>query len=421
MRKFWIIALDVYKKNVKSISFLLLILMPFLLMGIMYLATSFAGKMNDVNTIGVVSDDQNITANFVTLSNDAQAFESYDSEEGAQAALKEEEIDAYLTITNQAGEISAVLYSSSGLGNTLEASLQQYLASFQTQYRASQLNLTPDEVASLNQPAELTTQKVSFSGDQMEIGKDNSGVQYAISYITTIILFIFIMTYSQIIAQEIASEKGTRIMEVLLSSTKAQIHFHGKIVGILLVALTQLVVYVIAFVVAYFQFKDTAMIQAFIADYSLDSFFGPFLWYTILYILMGIYIYAVLSALSGSLVNKAEDTSKAIQPVIYLSLVGYMIGLIMGAADPNNIVIRVASYIPFVSSYIMPVRLANDTVTNSGVMLSLGILLLSSVALVIFSTKLYKSNVLVYSEGGVWSSLKQSVSIMKNENKKKVV
>ncbi len=51
----------------------------------------------------------------------------------------------------------------------------------------------------------------------MTVGEDNSDVQYVVSYVATIILFIIILTYAQIIAQEIASEKGTRIMEVILS------------------------------------------------------------------------------------------------------------------------------------------------------------------------------------------------------------
>ena len=77
----------------------------------------------------------------------------------------------------------------------------------------------------------------------MTVGEDNSTVQYVVSYVATIVLFIIILTYAQIIAQEIASEKGTRIMEVILSSTTAQKHFYGKLTGVLLVALTQMALY----------------------------------------------------------------------------------------------------------------------------------------------------------------------------------
>lgn len=93
-------------------------------------------------------------------------------------------------------------------------------------------------------------------------------------------------------------------------------------------------------------------------------------------------------------------------------------GLILGASDPNNIVIRITSYIPFLSSYVMPIRLANDTVGLGGAWISLILLLLITFFLTVVSANMYKSNVLVYSEGGIWSSLKQSISIMRNERKK---
>ena len=134
----------------------------------------------------------------------------------------------------------------------------------------------------------------------------------------------------------------------------------------------------------------------------------------------GILIFAVLAALCGSLVNKAEDTAKAILPVTYLSLGGYMLGLILGASDPNNIVIRITSYIPFLSSYIMPVRLANGNGRcewSDG--LTCHIDRSHFFVLMFLSANMYKSNVLVYSEGGLWSSLKQSISIMKMNAKKR--
>ena len=123
-------------------------------------------------------------------------------------------------------------------------------------------------------------------------------------------------------------------------------------------------------------------------------------------------IYAVLAALCGSLVSKVEDVSKAILPVTYLSLAGYMIGLSLGMANPDHLVIRVTSFIPFFSSYTMPIRLANNFVSTGEVLLSLMILVLSIVGLIIFSERMYKANVLVYNDNGIFAALKQSVSLM---------
>ena len=403
MRKFWIITKDVYLKNVKSISFLIMILVPFIMLGIIYVAGNFAQQNSDVNKIGVLADNEQISQQLSQVKTDDFEFKAVDSEE----------------VSTENDKINGMLYSENSLGQSTQLLIQQQLTGLQSMLRASELGISPEEVASLSQQASLTRQKVNFdSKGKMSVGEDNSTVQYVVSYVATIVLFIIILTYAQIIAQEIATEKGTRIMEVILSSTTAQKHFYGKLTGVLLVALTQMALYGIIFGVGYNQFKDMEMVKNILDGISLDNLIGPFLWYSLLFMIFGILIFSVLAALCGSLVNKAEDTAKAILPVTYLSLGGYMLGLILGASDPNNIVIRITSYIPFLSSYIMPVRLANETVGMGGALISLLVLVAVTFLLMILSANMYKSNVLVYSEGGLWSSLKQSISIMRNERKK---
>ncbi|MGL9771921.1 ABC transporter permease [Enterococcus sp. DIV0996a] len=420
MGKFWIITKDVYLKNVKSISFIIMILVPFVLMGVIYLAGNFAQQNSETDKIGVIAEDQQITDYLSQSDMGDFHFEAFSSEDEAKSKLSDEKIDAYMVVTTDNGEVSGELFSENSLGQATQLLIQQQLTGIQSMMRASSLGISPEEVAALSQPAGFSRQKVSFDANgEMTIGEDNSAVQYAVSYVATIILFIIILTYAQIIAQEIASEKGTRIMEVILSSTTAQKHFYGKLTGVLLVAVTQMALYGIIFAVGFNQFKDMEIVKSVLDGISLDSIFGPFLWYSLLFMFFGILIYAVLAALCGSLVNKAEDTAKAILPVTYLSLGGYMLGLILGASDPNNIVIRITSYIPFLSSYIMPIRLANETVEISGVLISLIVLVIITFVLMFMSANMYKSNVLVYSEGGIWTSLKQSISIMRNERKKK--
>lgn len=420
MGKFWIITKDVYLKNVKSISFIIMILVPFVLMGVIYLAGNFAQQNSETDKIGVIAEDQQITDYLSQSDMGDFHFEAFSSEDEAKSKLSDEKIDAYMVVTTDNGEVSGELFSENSLGQATQLLIQQQLTGLQSMMRASSLGISPEEVAALSQPAGFSRQKVSFDANgEMTIGEDNSAVQYAVSYVATIILFIIILTYAQIIAQEIASEKGTRIMEVILSSTTAQKHFYGKLTGVLLVAVTQMALYGIIFAVGFNQFKDMEIVKSVLDGISLDSIFEPFLWYSLLFMFFGILIYAVLAALCGSLVNKAEDTAKAILPVTYLSLGGYMLGLILGASDPNNIVIRITSYIPFLSSYIMPIRLANETVEISGVLISLIVLVIITFVLMFMSANMYKSNVLVYSEGGIWTSLKQSISIMRNERKKK--
>lgn len=416
MSKFWVIALDVFKKNVKSISFLIMILIPFIALGIIYLVGIFTDGMNSADKIAVYANEPAIAQTIAAQKNEDYQFEVVDSEEAGKKQLADEKVDAFLIVTSEADSIKGELLSESSMGQTTELTVQQLLSGLQASGRAAALGLNQEQVASLSEPANFSKQKVSFTEDgKMELGEDNSSIQYIVSYVGTIILFMFILTYAQIIAQEIASEKGTRIMEVILSSTRAQVHFYAKLTGVIMVALAQLLAYAGIFAISYYWIKDISMVKDVLANFSIDGLFGPFLIYSVIFVLLGILIYSVLSALCGSLVNKAEDTAKAIIPVTYLSLAGYMLGLILGGTDPNNIILRVTSYIPFLSSFIMPVRLANDTVGIGGAAVSVAILAVSTLALMLISARMYKSNVLIYNDNGILASLKQSFVLMKNE------
>lgn len=419
MSKMGIIIKDVYKKNVKSTAFLIMILAPFLLMGIFYLSQYFFGDANDINKIGIISDQPAIAEQLAETKNDDYKFKVITSDKKAQAQLEDKKIDAYLDLKMGSDQVSGKLYSKTSLGTSTEMQLQQILSSMQANIRASQLNLTTAQVQKVMEPAKFESTKVIFENGKMKNDGWDSGTQFILSFLTTIIMFVFIVSYSSIIAQEIASEKGTRIMEVLLSSMKAKTHYYGKLLGVLLVALTQLLIYGVAIVLGYRQFKDMDMVKDLLSNVSIKALLGSGAFVIITFMLVGLFLYAVLSALCGSLVSKPEDTAKAIQPVTYLSMIGYMLSLILGTSDPTNVIIKVTSYIPFLSSYSMPLRLASGTVALSSAFVSLAILVLFTIFLTLFSAQLYKSNVLVYSEGGTWSALKQSISIMQNDRKKK--
>ncbi len=419
MAKYWIITKDVYKKNVKSLSFFVMLVIPFIAVGVFY----FIGKMSETTIetekIGVVITEQADEIGTIWQNTNTSAPIILSQAEG-EKQLKAKEIDGLLLITSEADALSAELLSEESLSQSTMLTVQQKLNQFQSIVRASELGLTQEEVTRLNQAVPLETKSVRFTQNgALETGKDLGAIRMVLSFASTILLFFFIITYASIIAQEIASEKGTRIMEVILSSVSASSHFYGKLTGILLVALTQLVVYGIGAGITFIWFKDNPLILGFFNEYSLASILNGFFSYTLIYLLFGIFIYAVLAALCGSLVSKVEDVSKAILPVTYLSLAGYMIGLSVGAMNPDHLIVRVSSFIPFLSSYTMPIRLAYGSVSSNQVFVSLFLLLLSIFILVVFSSKMYKANVLIYNDNGIWAALKQSFSLMKYQNNHK--
>ncbi|MHC5229072.1 ABC transporter permease [Enterococcus sp. LJL99] len=418
MSKFWIIAKDVYKKNVKSAAFIIMILVPFIVMGVIYLAGTLAGGFSEDTTIGLVSDNKELSEQLAQAKSADYSFKVVSSEKEAEEKLKDSDIDGFLVLDTSGEKIKGELFAETSLGTTTELMMEQMLNGLQSSLNASKLGLTQEQVASLSETANFKKVKVNFKDDgKMTTGEDNSTIQTAVSFIATVFLFMIIALYSSIIAQEIASEKGSRIMEVILSSTKAQTHFYGKLTGVILVVLTQLVVYGASFAIGFTQLKNIDFVKNILSGMSAANIWGSFLVFTLIFFILGILSYSVLAALCGSLVSKPEDTAKAVQPIMYLAMIGYIIGVSIGSADPQNIVIKVTSYIPLISSFTMPIRLASDTVSIVGATISAGILLVFCLLLTMFSAKLYKSNVLVYSDGGVLKSLKQSISILKNERK----
>ena len=413
MSKFWVITKDVYRKNVRSISFIIMLLVPFIAAAGLYIINQVTDNATEEgDTIGVVVQGDSDLLNTVEVQTVLDSMTVLNSKEQGEEQLKEEEIDGLLLLSVEKEQINGEFYSSNTMPQVTMA-LNQQLNQLQSSLRAKALGLSEEEVASLNASVPFSVQKITFNENgEMNTEEDFTSIRLVVGMATTILLFIFIVTYASIIAQEIASEKGTRIMEVILSSVSARSHFYGKLAGILLVALTQIVVYAVSIGLGFYWLKNNSTVQAFLAEFSIRDILGEFLVYTLLYLILGILIYAVLAALCGSLVSKVEDVSKAILPVTYLSLAGYMIGLSLGMANPDHLVIRVTSFIPFFSSYTMPIRLSNNFVSTGEILLSLMILVLSVVSLIIFSERMYKANVLVYNDNGIFAALKQSVSLM---------
>ncbi|OJG11524.1 ABC transporter membrane-spanning permease [Enterococcus aquimarinus] len=402
-----------YRKNVRSISFIIMLLVPFIAAAGLYIINQVTDNATEEgDTIGVVVQGDSDLLNTVEVQTVLDSMTVLNSKEQGEEQLKEEEIDGLLLLSVEKDQINGEFYSSNTMPQVTMA-LNQQLNQLQSSLRAKALGLSEEEVASLNASVPFSVQKITFNENgEMNTEEDFTSIRLVVGMATTILLFIFIVTYASIIAQEIASEKGTRIMEVILSSVSARSHFYGKLAGILLVALTQIVVYAVSIGLGFYWLKNNSTVQVFLAEFSIRDILGEFLAYTLLYLILGILIYAVLAALCGSLVSKVEDVSKAILPVTYLSLAGYMIGLSLGMANPDHLVIRVTSFIPFFSSYTMPIRLANNFVSTGEVLLSLMILVLSIVGLIIFSERMYKANVLVYNDNGIFAALKQSVSLM---------
>ena len=417
MSKFWIIALNVYKKQVRSAAFLIMVLAPLVIGALYYGMGKFMSDSASIDKIGVY-DQQMVLANALSQSKEFE-FQAMKSEKSGEKQLAEDKIDAFLILDTSKEVLEAKLLAKDSVETSTQLKLRMMLSQIQRQISAQKLGLSAQQLAQLDQQVPLTVNKVTVN-DQGQLTKkqeDGAAVQMIIGFACTIILFLFIANYANIIAQEIATEKGSRIMEIILSSTKASTHYYGKIMGVILVGLTQMAVYIPVFLFGLYQFKDNEQLAPFLASVDFGAHFSWTLFLNIvlvaLFVLTGIVQYAVLSAVAGSLVNRAEETSKAIMPVMYLAMIGYFGGLVFSFTNTQSPILTITSYIPYWSSFAMPLRIVNEVVSYPGAFISLALNIVISTVVMVLSAKMYKANVLVYNDRGVLAAFKQSIKLMK--------
>lgn len=219
-----------------------------------------------------------------------------------------------------------------------------------------------------------------------------------VSFTVIIFLFIVLTNYSQVTLVDIAQAKGTKRLEFIFSSVTPEEHFVGKILGIIMTIGFHLLIYV----VGYFALKGVIM-NLIDIDQATISEAGDMIGLnisteqviiTIAFVILGILLYTMLAAILASLTKRVEDASKYAMPLTLLMLVAYFIGIMPGASE--NATVKILSYIPFWSMFLMPDRMLKQAVSMPQVYITLGILLLTVIIVYMIGSKVYKKYILNY-------------------------
>lgn len=421
MNKFWVITKEVYKKNVKSVGFIVMLLAPLLAIGIFYGISYFIAQDEqnaELDTVAIISENPAMQEMFTMENAPYEIQTDITTQEAAEEALLNEELDGYLTVNESGSTIDSEIVHTDSLTNIIPI-LNEQLSNYQTMLRASELNLSQEQVVSLSEPVVIEESIVSVEdGNLTQEENNDTTVKEFGAYIVSFAVYFFILFYASVIAGEVASEKGTRIMEIILSSASATSHFFGKLAGVLLILLTQVVAYVLIGLVTYYFVKDSDVIQGITQGIDLAEIARELLGYTSIFFITGVLMYVVFAAFFGSLVTKIEDVNKSITPVVTLSIIGLYVG-IFAFASPENIVPVVFSYIPLFTPFVMPYRIASETVGQLGIWISIIGTVGFTAILTYISFIFYRANVLIYSDGGIVKSIKRSWGILKSNRKAK--
>jgi len=227
----------------------------------------------------------------------------------------------------------------------------------------------------------------------IELGKPKLN-SYISSLVVSMLLFFAIYFYGYGVAMSVASEKTSRVMELLVTSTKPSKIILGKSAAMGLLGLIQLCLVVFTGAVTYkLTFPENFAIAGQMIDFSNFTPFG--LSMIVVYFVLGYFLYAMMNAVAGATVSKAEDVNSALMPINMVSLFAFYAGY-FSLSVPKSSVSIIASIIPFSAPFSMPCRILATDVPAWQIAASLLSLVITIVFIAWVSIKIYSSAILHY-------------------------
>lgn len=402
MKQMFVVMKETYIRQVKSWSFLFMVFGPFLFLGlgvgIGYLTDSSTDAKNQVALVTEVPAVKESLKGTDNLTLD------YKDEAAAKKAIKDEKAAAYLTVDEKDGQLEATYVGDQAMKTELKTLVAAKLSQVQQGINLARANLSKEQLTALSQQVSLK-EKIDEKKEGLKM------VQTMVAGGLGMLLYMILIFYSSITAQEVASEKGTKIMEVVFSSIKATDYFFARMLGLFGVIFTHIFVYVVGLVAVWIFRADIPVVKDFLAPNSpiTQHLAEAISLNTVFFIILGIFMYVVLSAFLGSTVARPEDSGKAISPLMMLVLFSFFGVTTLGSAG-DVFLLKIGSYIPFISTFFMPFRTINGYATGLESWASLGIAVLFTIVGTVLIARIYASLILQTDDLGPWKTIKRALS-----------
>ena len=345
----------------------------------------------------LIVDKDNIFENNLSLLSDdeTEIIIQNDSIDNIKEKINNDEIDFALIIEkdNDTIKLTKVVDNVFFASNDIftESVIQLY-----KNIQLSKLDLSTEELLKINP---------IFTYDMIQSKEEANGNMFTMMALS-IILFYAVYFCAYQVSSSITTEKTSKIIETLVTSTSPRNIVLGKTIGIGLTGLLQLTLIIITAIISGKLFLDSNMI-----DKILDvSTLTPFLIIiTLIYFVLGYSIYALMYALTGSTISKPEDIQSANTPVIIISLAGFYLSYFT-LMNPSSNLNLFAGLLPISSSFTMPLRIMMGLADMKEILLSLGILILTIFLIAKITIKIYSNAILNY---GTKMSFKDIINLYK--------
>lgn len=394
-----------------------------------YIISLFQNDADDhVQTIGYIQDGESLGSAtgdqlqkyYASLEDSKLSFKAYPSSGDATAdettlreALDNGELYSYLQFgeVTDSGFPQVIVKSEKLLDYSIASQIESALQVIRQYKILAQAGLTDQQMQQLQAPIQVDVAQIkgAIDGEQSKSASEQ-GVNMGVIYFLIIFLFMAVMISGQLIASEVTAEKSSRVMEVLITSVSPLVSMFGKITGMFLIVLMQLASYIVIAIININLPHNTEMLKKLNID--LTAVDPMLLIVAVLYFLLGFFLFATLYAALGSIVSRTEDLGSAIMPMTILSLAGFYIA-IFSISTPDSMLVKICSYIPLFSPFVMILRVGLTNIATWEVLISLAILVVMIYLAVYISAKTYRTGVLMYGKRPSFKELRKAMKAFK--------
>ena len=389
MKNIVTIALETYKQKVVSKVFVIILLV--LMVGT-FLGMNYEGILKkeepSKETILVVSNNQET----VTMLKEVGKGTNLNFVDGgqklsdAEKELKDRASKTILKIEkNSAGLYKVKIYYEGALQYNVSEQLQSLVTTVNQSIKLNQLNIDATQQQFLNESTRLSLE--SLAGNQ-----DNSVQTLILVYIVGFILYIAVMLFSTMVAQDIAVEKSSRVMEILLTTITPVQHLIGKIVGIGLVGVTQAAIFGAAYA-SYGIFGDSTGVFDFLSEGKNSQA----IILAVICFVLGYLLYSVTAAILGSVVSSVQEVQQLMYILIIPLFIAMFMVMILAAGLGSNQATIISSYIPYLSPIVMYARYMLGDASLNTFAVAMGINLVFTMILAFLGKSVYQGGVFIYS------------------------
>ncbi|HLR19232.1 MAG TPA: ABC transporter permease [Staphylococcus sp.] len=406
MDKFFATFSLTYKSKVKAKSFIIFTSIVIVLM----LAAANINKILDMfddgpDKVGVVTKENQvfkmIQAQGDTLDEGAKFKKVSESE--AKSQVKNEKLDKAYIIKTSDNKVLGKILNKDSVSEQDKQKLQASLTTIQTQLVAANLNLSQDELKQLQSKSKVTSEVITDNTNGSNLSEEQKGFNTIIVYVGIMLMFFIIINYASQVAMEIATEKTSRVIEMIITSVSPVTHILAKIAGVISVALTQIAIFVAAGIIMFLIFDIGDLLKGF--DIEPNELTLQLTIVGIMSLIIGILSYVILASILGSITARIEDINQSLMPITLISMIAFYISF-FSVMNPDTLLVKITSFIPLISPFIMFVRASTLEVAVWEIVISMILSIITIFILLWIAVRSYKDTILSFDKGFI-SSVKR--------------